>query len=153
MRARAPMEGLYLIRRENDYLAAVLGMSHWLWPLRLIFLFTIVRGLIDYYSADQLQFKLPYHHWQNSMGMAAAISIAVLFKFWAHEILTKCWRNFRWNFRQYFGKISFPSPPPPKRNVRNFIYCCSVQILYFYRKFDNTIGNLIWLGLCDTNRI
>jgi len=82
----------------------------------------------------------------RSSWMLVMFSVTVLLIFWAHEILPTFWRNFRRNFRQYFGKISSPPLPPKKRNVRNWIYC-AVKILHFSRNFDNTIGNCEFRGL------
>jgi len=105
-------------------------------------------------------------------------SVAVLLKFWAHEILLKFWRNFRWNFLQYFGKFRPFLPPPPPPSIKNkhekflkkwqlhsanFKIFAEISIIpleiWYYADLNNfNVGmfncvQVIWLGLCDTNRI
>jgi len=109
----------------------------------------------------------------SQVTLSTVISVAVLLKFWAHEILPKCWRKFRRNGENLgiiLEKYRHPLPHK-KRNVRIFIYC-AVQILHSCRNLDKipleilisadlnyfnggmfNCLQVIWLGLCDTNRV
>jgi len=65
-------------------------------------------------------------------------SVVVFLKFWAHEILTKFWRNFR----QILGKFRrplLPTPPPQKREKLYILHCAKFT---FSRNCDNTTGYL-----------
>jgi len=95
----------------------------------------------------------------------------VLWFCWNFELMKFCqhFANFRRNLLQNFGTISSPSPLPKKPREKCYLlhcanfHVCQISIIplemlssadlnYFIDGMFNCV-QVIWLGLCDTNRI
>jgi len=71
------------------------------------------------------------------------ISVAVLMKFWTHNLFPKFCLKFRRNFRQYFASFLSYFPALQKNELRNYIYYIlqyylffSIFFYFFLRKFE-----------------